>query len=143
MQRLRLARGIGRHQPVALAGQVQQPGAAFEDLQVSVVQERNLAERLALEMVGLAAIERDRPDGVVETGLLAGPSQPQITHKTAGALRHPIQGPDDQLAHRGEPSDRGTGDLAPDVVARTQQPKKKSPAPCGAGLSDSEDLRSG
>jgi hypothetical protein len=41
---------------------VQQPRTAFEYLQRAVVQERNLAERLAREMIGLAAI-----DGIVRT----------------------------------------------------------------------------
>jgi hypothetical protein len=67
---------IARHQLAAFPGQVQQSGAAFEYLHAVVLQERDLAKWLIRQMIGLAAIEWDRTDCVVETRFLTCPSQP-------------------------------------------------------------------
>jgi len=55
---------------------VQQPGTAFEYLQFSVAQERNLAKRLAREMIGVVTIEWNRADCVAEIGFFTRPPQP-------------------------------------------------------------------
>lgn len=78
---------------------MQQPRTTLEHFEAAIVQERNLAERLAREMVGLAALERDGADGVGQAGLLAGLSQPQVAHEAARAFGNPVQGPDGQFAH--------------------------------------------
>src|SRR3546814_9929289 len=83
LQCLRFSHRIARHQPVAFAGEMEEAGAAFEYLQPSIVQERNLAEGLALQMIGFAPVERDRADRVGKTGFLTRPAQPQVAHETA------------------------------------------------------------
>ena len=55
---------------------MQQSSAAFEYLQVVVLQERDLAKWLMRQMIGLAAIEWDRTNGVAETSFLTRPSPP-------------------------------------------------------------------
>src|SRR3546814_14717014 len=55
LQCLRFSHRIARHQPVAFAGEMEEAGAAFEYLQPSIVQERNLAEGLALQKIGRAS----------------------------------------------------------------------------------------
>src|SRR5262245_6769840 len=62
---LRFSDRVARHQTVGFPGQVQQTSTAFEYLQFSVTQERNLSERLVREMIGLATIERDRSHRVM------------------------------------------------------------------------------
>ena len=47
LSRLRLARRVDRHEPFAAPRQMEQAGATFEDLQISVVQKRDLPKRLA------------------------------------------------------------------------------------------------
>jgi hypothetical protein len=80
---------------------VEQAGTAFEEPQFAIVEERHLAEWLAVEMIGLVAIEGDRAHGINEAGFLACPSQPQVTHETARLLGHPVKRPDGQFAHSG------------------------------------------
>ena len=81
---------------------MQQPRAAFEHLQFSVLQERDLAEGLTRQMIGLATLEGDRADGVAETGFLTRPSEPEIAHETTRAFGNPVEGPDGEFAHRSE-----------------------------------------
>ncbi len=57
---VRFSDRIARHQCFALPSQMQQPGAALEYFQLAITQERNLAEGLARQVIGLPSVERNR-----------------------------------------------------------------------------------
>lgn len=99
LQHLCLSGGIGGHQHFALAGQMQQAGAALEQVDLAVAQEGHLAEGLAREMRWPSVLQRDRPHGIAQPGLLAGLSEAQVAHEAARAIGHPVVGRENQACH--------------------------------------------
>ena len=91
-----LAGPLARAQLLALPGEVEQAGAALENGDVAVGQERDLSERLLREMFGAAIFERDAAHVIVQAGLLERPAQPHVAHEAARAFGHPVVGPDSQ-----------------------------------------------
>src|SRR5262249_13887640 len=99
LQGLGFSDRIARHQFFAFSGETQQPGAALEYFKSAIAQEWNLTERLARQMVGLSAVERDCSYGISKPSFLARPSQSHVAYKATGTFGHPIVGPDDQFVH--------------------------------------------
>jgi hypothetical protein len=95
-----LSNRIARYQLVAFLGQIQQSGTAFEHLQFSVVQERNLAKRLAREMISLATIEPDRSHGIGKISVLAA-GIPTCSNRLFELADERA----DYLVHAGEPDE--------------------------------------
>src|SRR5690606_41172868 len=95
---------------------MKQAGAALENLDTVVLQERHLPEGLACEMIRPAIVEWYGANAVGQTRFLAGPAQAQVTHEAARAALtsgHPVVGPDRQSAHARMSSagSRGSGRL--------------------------------
>src|SRR6185369_5659226 len=85
----------------------QQPRGALEHFELAVLQVRNLPVGLLLEVIRLAVFEGNRSHGIRKPRFLARPPQPHVAHETARTVRHPIQGPDHDLAHEDSPPAAG------------------------------------
>jgi AraC-like DNA-binding protein len=95
---------IARQQRLALLPQMQEDRPALEDRDVAVDEPGGLAERLARQMLRPPLAEGRALDPVGQARLLERPADPEVPHIAARALRDPVVGDDDKLAHLALPA---------------------------------------